>query len=37
MPEPDAVKHFNPAKQTPSVWLKGDKNRNIRSSQDKKK
>ena len=36
MPEPDAVKHFNPAKQTPSVWLKGDKNRNIRSSQEKK-
>ena len=36
MPEPDAVKHFNPAKQTPSVWLKGDKDRNIRSSQEKK-
>ena len=36
MPEPDAVKHFNPAKETPSVWGKGQKDRNIRSSQEKK-
>lgn len=36
MPEPDAVKNFNPAKKPPSVWGKGQRDRNIRSSQEKK-